>query len=583
MKAFAMLDNPANSMLRKLSVQSINFEAGQGFPRFINLTQFDSRSVTHLSPLDFKANIPTLTELGLPSSTVRVIDVPPLSRLDLSFNGFTEWPPASWLKESTTVSLSDNQLTGEIPNYPIHPTVFNVYNNIGVNGTVPDMLCSIDVMNKPLRDTSVTVAPDCMYCYWTLINKDELKLPATIVPPPSLFECIASLDKYNYVKLADESGFEITGRNIGYAFQNDVTAGLTKRVPNYNYAPSTPSGEITLEFSKAQGVKFNITWNTDPTKITSGGNNQIPNALNITLGGVFDASIAYDFWVNSVKCPLSPVVQPNMVYCLWRDNIDESMPMNVTLSNQYQSLSINTSYVKIYPVVKSVTPIDTDGGTLSFYGYFGEARGINVMALIQHSPSQRVVEFAMTKTTLPPNSIKIAVNITGWRYHSTLNTLRVVFSTQVGDIAPISPCGDEDNVYGDPMDNMLLNYLHVIKGNTTFYGHFLPMSLSDGRPTYSKNEVINQTTDTTLIGINMPQCSSCLIDPDFSVLINTVSSTSTCSTKSKAWIIATIVCVVGVMVIGAAIGSWIFYKRHKRFKLQNAKMEQKLKAINENK
>eukprot|EP01133_Synstelium_polycarpum_P007332 gene7332-8538_t len=167
---------------------------------------------------------------------------------------------------------------------------------------------------------------------------------------------------------------------------------------------------------------------------------------------------------------------------------------------------------------------------------------LGVTTTIEHSDNQRVLDFAGLKTTLPPNSIKIAVNVTGWQYKSALNTIRLVFQTQVGDVEERSDCDDRipegnHNALGD------INYLRIRKDNVIFYGHFLLIGLSDGRRTYSKNEVINQTTDSTIanIGINMPQCSECLIDPSFSVLITpTLSSDCGQESKSKTWLIATI-------------------------------------------
>eukprot|EP01133_Synstelium_polycarpum_P006611 gene6611-7682_t len=173
--------------------------------------------------------------------------------------------------------------------------------------------------------------------------------------------------------------------------------------------------------------------------------------------------------------------------------------------------------------------------------------------------SQRVLEFAGITTTLPANSIKIAVNVIGWRYRSTLNTLRLVFQTQVSDPPAAVDCGDTVDDIGD------INYLKVVKGNVTFYGHFLSVGMSDGRRTYSKNEVINHTTNGLAnIGINMPQCSECLIDPSFSVLISTTFPSKSCESKSKTWLIATVVSIVGVVVIAASLTIFMVIKKRMR-------------------
>ncbi|EGG15972.1 hypothetical protein DFA_09643 [Cavenderia fasciculata] len=207
---------------------------------------------------------------------------------------------------------------------------------------------------------------------------------------------------------------------------------------------------------------------------------------------------------------------------------------------------------------------------------------VNVTSLIEYSTKDRQLPFGDSIVSVGANSIKVGVNVTGWQYQSILSHLRVVFSTIVNnEQSTIESCSSSDI----PTFEQILgsdSYLRVIKNDTQFYGRFLSYSYSDGRKTFSRNELINQTKiignnnneSLALIGVHVPQCTFCLLDPDFSALVvNKEQSDCSSPSSSNTWKII-VGCVVGGAVFIALVIALAFYIRDSnsvRFKLKAAK------------
>ncbi|EGG15970.1 hypothetical protein DFA_09641 [Cavenderia fasciculata] len=207
---------------------------------------------------------------------------------------------------------------------------------------------------------------------------------------------------------------------------------------------------------------------------------------------------------------------------------------------------------------------------------------VNVTSLIEYSTQDRQLPFGDSIVSVGANSIKVGVNVTGWQYQSILSHLRVVFSTIVNnEQSTIQSCSSSDI----PTFEQILgsdSYLRVIKNDTQFYGRFLSYSYSDGRKTFSRNELINQTNiignnnneSLALIGVHVPQCTFCLLDPDFSALVvNNEKVDCSSPSSSNMWKII-VGCVVGGAVFIALVIALVFYLRDSnstRLKIKAAK------------
>eukprot|EP01133_Synstelium_polycarpum_P006612 gene6612-7685_t len=523
--------NITNQLLKEpLSSVVINVDS-MGPGCFIDLDpSFKSKTMRHFDIEDITQTRQTYSfdlESFPMAQTIRVLPIPSttFSSIDYIFN-------CSQISSPLESILTQFPLESWIKNGSsiTRPLTLDLTGNNGVTGEIPEMYCSSTVAS--LTDLMFTSAPECIYCQWNAIN---ITMPPTVPHPPSNFKCHAYLDKYHYIIPQGTTQFDITGWNLGLMF-NDMSTNIQNKVRNIAATFTNGNqlkGNATVVFSYINDIQFNISWVTDTTFEAN--------------GYLFGFSMLAIEELDSNRAVASHI-------------ITDSWMFNQTLIGDLTTLTYTLK------TTSTSTP------------------SLSVTTTIQHSDSQRVLEFAGLTTTLPANSIKIAVNVIGWRYRSTLNTLRLVFQTQVSDPPSAVDCGEtavapnnNDNDIGD------INYLRVVKGNVTFYGHFLSVGLSDGRSTYSKNEVINHTTNGLAnIGINMPQCSECLIDPSFSVLISTNLPATECpdEAKSKAWLIATIVSIVGVVVIAASITTFMVIKKKMRFNKESDRMASKLKQIN---
>eukprot|EP01133_Synstelium_polycarpum_P017004 gene17004-20235_t len=199
------------------------------------------------------------------------------------------------------------------------------------------------------------------------------------------------------------------------------------------------------------------------------------------------------------------------------------------------------------------------------YRLNGTLPSFQVSSMIEYSSLARQVTFAGITSNLSPNAIKISVNITGWQYSSSLNTLRVVFSAPI-DQQETDCNGDDIPLATNSQLDDSIQYLSIVKDGVVFYGRFLSHALSNGRPTYSRNELINSTRGggDAYIGIHLPQCSTCQIDPDFNLLVSPRSSGLCGESKSKAWFLIVVI-VVPVTVALILIVSLVLYLRKRYY------------------
>ncbi|EGG18804.1 hypothetical protein DFA_02543 [Cavenderia fasciculata] len=214
-------------------------------------------------------------------------------------------------------------------------------------------------------------------------------------------------------------------------------------------------------------------------------------------------------------------------------------------------------------------------------------QSVSVLSTISFSTQARDIQFGDQQLHINANSIKLSVNITNWQYSSNLATLRVVFRTIINNDQTVEYDCNEKKIEPLSYDSLSsLQYLKVIKDDIQFNGRFIDVALSDGRPTYSQTQLISMTQSTNnqdesiaLIGINLPQCQSCVLDPDFSPLLIDKSNDSGCS-KSNSWRIVVGCVVGGVGAVAIAIGSIVAIKKMRRFKSDSACIESKLHSIN---
>eukprot|EP01133_Synstelium_polycarpum_P012226 gene12226-14316_t len=201
---------------------------------------------------------------------------------------------------------------------------------------------------------------------------------------------------------------------------------------------------------------------------------------------------------------------------------------------------------------------------------------VNVETIIEMSELARTVEFAGLVNNLAPNSMKITVNITGWPYLSELNSLRVIFTSSLVSFPPECTASPSTQVNTDNYQSV--KFLKIIKQGVAFYGRFQDRSLSDGRPTYTSNSIVkqDQVDQEIQIGVSLPKCNECIIDPDLSLLITDEGVQSCHPTHSNLTLILAVTFgVIGAVIIVLVVGYIVKKKYYISFQDKSLKMSRR--------
>ncbi|EGG23038.1 hypothetical protein DFA_05168 [Cavenderia fasciculata] len=253
--------------------------------------------------------------------------------------------------------------------------------------------------------------------------------------------------------------------------------------------------------------------------------------------------------------------------------LDNEIVKELLTNSWISNITINNTFTDaVYQLVISNTSILAD---------------TQVTVNITFSTQSRSITFGNQQLLINPNSIKLAVSINGWEYSSNVATLRVVLKTTTNNQQSIEyDCKETDISSFSYDDYGTLQYLRVLKDNVQFNGRFIDFALVDGRTTYSQTLLINQTSissnqSTAMIGITLPQCQSCVLDPDFTPLLVVNDKDSDCSSKSEdqKWKIIVGCVVGGIGFVAIAVGSTIYYRKTMRTKKYNQQMEAKLRSL----
>ncbi|EGG17814.1 EGF-like domain-containing protein [Cavenderia fasciculata] len=236
-----------------------------------------------------------------------------------------------------------------------------------------------------------------------------------------------------------------------------------------------------------------------------------PNTTNPTVNFDIDG-IDFDFEIYSIQ----------------EINYDGQLIKELSLSSEIWNVSINSDNITTFANYQ----LDTNNivSNNSMYQF------LLVSSDISFSLITRNITFGGTQLILLPNAIKVGFTIKYWPYQSNVATLRVVFKSIINNDQSILFDCEKQSINSFTKDKLSesIQYLRVVKDNIQFNGRFIDFVVSDGRKTYSKTELISQTLidnsddqSIVLIGINIPQCQSCQLDPDFTPLIIDKSSNQT--------------------------------------------------------
>ncbi|KAK5574574.1 hypothetical protein RB653_009827 [Dictyostelium firmibasis] len=177
--------------------------------------------------------------------------------------------------------------------------------------------------------------------------------------------------------------------------------------------------------------------------------------------------------------------------------------------------------------------------------------------VIEEINENKKITFGTTTFTLEKDSIKLTILIKNYQYQSSLNTLQLVFYSAATDTDSANNNNNECNKKESSIDTsevnnqQVSNYIQISKNSKILVGRFINQVISDSRPTFMSSTIISDNNNSSIkLGLNLPHCNECLIDPDFSILVSPDFKESCNDESNKNWLIPV---VVVVPVIGCAL------------------------------
>ncbi|KAN0018638.1 hypothetical protein ACTFIU_008566 [Dictyostelium citrinum] len=184
-----------------------------------------------------------------------------------------------------------------------------------------------------------------------------------------------------------------------------------------------------------------------------------------------------------------------------------------------------------------------------------------IIASIEEISTPKQYSFAGTTFTLDTGSIKLTISISNYYYKSNLNTLQLqLISSADNNENQETDCNSKE-VSTNEINTSSFKYIKISKDNRVLQGRFINKILSDGRPTYLSIDIKNES-NSMIATLNLPHfLNQSIIDPDFSVLLQT-DFNSECDTKNdRKWLIpvAVIIPVIGVCCI--VVVAYLIYRK----------------------
>ncbi|KAM9962541.1 hypothetical protein ACTFIR_005449 [Dictyostelium discoideum] len=202
----------------------------------------------------------------------------------------------------------------------------------------------------------------------------------------------------------------------------------------------------------------------------------------------------------------------------------------------------------------------------------------NITYRIEEIQVEKNISFAGIDYSLDGGSIKTTILIENYKYSSNLNTLQLQFKSLATSNKNIDNDDDECKINEKDtiIDTNQQGYVTIIKNSKILIGRFLNRIISDGKSTFISTSLISKSNDSVIVGMNLPHCINCFIDPDYSVLV-TPDFKSDCENSEnnkKQWLIPVVVVVPVVAISLIVATSYIIYR-----KKINRKFKNKLKMI----
>eukprot|EP01132_Coremiostelium_polycephalum_P003999 gene3999-5001_t len=185
-------------------------------------------------------------------------------------------------------------------------------------------------------------------------------------------------------------------------------------------------------------------------------------------------------------------------------------------------------------------------------------------ATFQYFKLSSPITFARNTFIIPAESIKLSIQTKKWPFKSTINTLRIVVSTETTVLDDSSNCS-----INQPSTSNYNSHLFVVTKNqeSGMTSRFISAAeIDDGIPVTPKIQVLQVSKQSSVVGISVPYFKDqSIIDPDYSLLLNAKGEkTGSCSNENVKpinWQLTTGLAVGGAAAVGIITGSIYVFKK----------------------
>ncbi|KAN0040831.1 hypothetical protein ACTFIV_003367 [Dictyostelium citrinum] len=376
----------------------------------------------------------------------------------------------------------------------------------------------------------------------------------------------------------------------------------------------------SLKQLKLNGETFSIIdINSTTITVNIGAGDIGPVNAEYTQNGVVWTGVIYPYFNNIKSCPNNCSAQLNQGTCntvtggcdckSGYTGFDCKLPINIDGPSSETNVTNNGSTIitnqdiQFLVSIDYIEELDFNGNSVEIFNLTNNwilnskndsittfkltlTNNITQLLLIIEEVDQfdKTFHFANNVFTILKGGFKISISIIDWLFKSNLNTLQIQISTDLTTQVLNNnneKCNQDTQIESLGGDNKILNginYLKVSKNGKTLYGRFQDKMLSDGRENIIITKIISHDDKSVKVILNLPHCTQCLIDPDFSLLVNPNFDSSCENDNSRKWVIpvAVVVSVVGATIL--VIVCVLIFKKSTFMKVQ----AHKLKRLNKN-
>ncbi|KAF2078636.1 hypothetical protein CYY_000007 [Polysphondylium violaceum] len=177
--------------------------------------------------------------------------------------------------------------------------------------------------------------------------------------------------------------------------------------------------------------------------------------------------------------------------------------------------------------IESNSDDDPNVKTTHFKYIIDNSLNTTILSTVQVFSQAKTITFGKQKLEMNPSTVKFTFNITAYPFAKSTNTLQLIMSASLLSDQEVG-CSYQEFIQ-DETDSQ---YLKIQIDQVALFGRFIGFGIIDGREDTITNSAVDETgtkqtskSQQTFIGLNVRYFKQyALLDPDFSVLIDTKSA-----------------------------------------------------------